>query len=84
MKNKKLLWLIPLFIGLVPFLWALVGGLYAAVNGFSGIMFGPSYYGLEAFIDWVFLFSYVAWAFYLVGAGLIALSLFMLLKKPKT
>lgn len=83
MKNKKLLWLIPLFIGLVPFLWALAGGLYAAVNGFSGVMLGPSYYGAEAFLDWVFLFSFIAWPGYLVGLALIALSLFMLLKKPK-
>jgi hypothetical protein len=83
MKNKKLLWLIPLFIGLVPFVWALIGGLYSAINGFSGIMFGPSYYGFQAFFDWVILFSYIAWPAYLVGLALIGLSLFMLLKKSK-
>jgi hypothetical protein len=84
MKNKKLLWCIPLVIGLAPFVWALIGGLYAAINGFSGLaIFGTPYYGWDAFLDWTFLFSFVAWPAYLVGLGLIILSLFMLLRKPK-
>ena len=84
MKNKKLLWYIPLFIGVVPFVWALIGGVYAAINGFSGMaIFGTPYYGWSAFADWVFLFSFVAWPAYLVGAGCIGISMFMLLKKPK-
>jgi hypothetical protein len=71
-------------VGLVPFLWALFGGLYTAVNGFSGLIFGgAAYYGWNAFADWVFLFSFVAWPAYLVGIALIGISVFMLLKKPK-
>jgi hypothetical protein len=84
MKNKRLLWLIPLFIGLIPFIWALIGGCWAAIDGFSGLSFlGPRYYGFTAFADWIILFSYVAWPIYLVGLALILPSVVMLLRKPK-
>jgi hypothetical protein len=82
MKIKKSLWLIPLVLGLLPFLWALIGGLYAAINGFSGLaVLGTPYYGWSAFVDWVFLFSFVAWWSYLIGGGLIVLAVCMLRRK---
>jgi hypothetical protein len=84
MKIKKLLWFLPLILGAVPFGWALIGGLYTAVTGFGGLLVsGSRYYGFPAFRDWVILYSYLAWPFYLAGAALIGVSLFMLLRKPK-
>ena len=77
--KRKLLWKILLVLGVAPFVVALCSGLYAAVTGFSGlsILAGPEY-GIEAFVNWIVLYSYVFCPTYLVGAILIIVSIVMM------
>lgn len=69
---KKTKWKILLFLGTVPFLWAILNGIWAAVNGFSGLAISsPPTYGFAAFADWIILYSFVYWPTYVVGLILI-------------
>lgn len=77
---KKIVWKILLIIGYIPFVVALVLGLDAAINGFSGLSFCCSYYGFQAFIDCIFLFSVVYFPTYIIGIILIVLSIIKLKK----
>lgn len=77
---KKTKWKILLFVGTLPFLWGLLGGLYAAITGFSGLSISsPPAYGISAFFDWIILYSFVYWPTYLVGLLLIALAAWKLI-----
>lgn len=67
--NKKLLFKTLIIIGMAPFVIAIATGLYAAVTGFAGMAItSPPQYGFDAFIEWIFLYSYVFWPTYLAGA----------------
>lgn len=83
LRNKKTIWKSLLIIGFLPFIILLLYGFYVAITGFSGICFGlcDKEYGLPAFIDFIFLVSYVYWPVYIVGIALIILSLTKLTKQ---
>ena len=67
--SKKLLFKTLIIIGIVPFAFAVVTGIYASVTGFAGVAItSPPQYGFDAFIEWIFLYSYIFWPTYLAGA----------------
>ena len=67
--NKKFLFRILIIVGVAPFVIAVATGIYAAVTGFAGMAItSPPQYGFDAFIEWLFLYSYVFWPTYLAGA----------------
>jgi len=84
MGKKKILWIILLIVGIIPFSIPLTMGIYDSINGFSGLCFVGciNYYGLQAFIDSIYLYSFIFWPTYIIGAILIILSIIML-KKAK-
>ena len=79
--NKKLLWKSLLIIGFIPFIIALLVGIYFAITGFSGLCFCTNYYGFKAFIDSIIMFSYVFYPNYIIGIILIILSIIKLKNK---
>lgn len=81
-SNKKIVWIILLIFGLIPFILLIVGGFNAAFNGFSGLCFFSceNYYGMAALIDYVLLFSFIYWPAYVVGLLFIVLSIIRLKK----
>ena len=83
MKNKKIFWLVLLIVGIIPFAVPLIAGIYDSINGFSGVCFVgcDNYYGFQAFIDSVYLYSFILWPTYVIGASLIILSIIKLKSK---
>lgn len=81
MKNKRLIWIILLVLGSIPFVVALIYGIFSAINGFSGLCFCPNYYGFTAFFDSILLFSFVYYPAYIIGIILIVLSIIKIVKK---
>ena len=80
--KKNLLWKILLICGCVPFAAVLISGIYKAITGFSGLAFdAPPAYGLEAFLDWVILVSFLYWPLYLIGGVLIIIPVAVMLAK---
>ena len=65
---KKGLWKLLLALGAAPFGAVLVSGIFKAVTGFLGEK------GMEAFVSWVVLTSFLYWPAYAVGLVLIVLS----------
>lgn len=80
MKNKKVLWIILLVIGILFFAIPLVAGIYDSIFGFAGLCFisCDKYYGFEAFRDSIILYSFVFWPSYIVGIVFIIFSIFKL------
>lgn len=80
MKKKKVLWIILLIIGLLPFIAVLTISILASIFGFSGLCLLECsyYYGFEAFRDSIILFSFVFWPAYIVGLILIIISIIFL------
>ena len=79
--NNKRLWKILLLVGILPFVIALLTGIYNAIVGFLGLtIMGKPQYGWEAFADWVILYSFIYWPTYVIGLVLIVLSVFKLKK----
>lgn len=65
---KRIKWKILLFVGTLPFLAAVLSGVYAALTGFSGLAItSPPTYGWAAFTEWIILYSFVYWPTYVVG-----------------
>ena len=85
MKNKRIIWIILLTIGVLAFVIPLITGIYDAINGFSGMCFiaCEKYYGFDALIDSIYLYSYILWPTYIIGVVLIVLSIIKL-KSKKT
>ena len=83
MRRKKIIWIILLIIGIVSFAIPLITGIYDSIAGFSGLCFVgcDNYYGFAAFIDSVYLYSFICWPTYIVGIILIIISIIMLKKK---
>ena len=78
---KRIISKIILFIGTLPFVIAIISGIYAAATKFSGISVNYNYTSpIKSFCDWIILYSYVFWATYIIGAILIIISVIMLLK----
>ena len=69
---KNLKWKILLIIGLLPFIFVLAYGIYSMLEGFS--FFSTSYHGIDAFIFFLFIFSFLFWPLYILGAALIIIS----------
>ena len=68
MQKKNLGWIILLIVGILPFVIALGGGIYAAITGFNGMaIMSPLQYGWPAFRDWIVLWSFVYWPTYVIG-----------------
>ena len=72
---KKKVSFILLILGLLPFVILLCGGIYSAINGFSGLTISMKQYGIDAFIDWIILWSFVYWPTYIIGIVLIIISI---------
>ena len=83
--KKKIIWIILLIIGLIPFIVPLITATYDSINGFSGLCFVGCvpYYGFKAFFDCIYLYSYIAWPTYIIGIILIVLSIIKLRKVKK-
>ena len=85
--KKKILWIILLILGFVPFIMVLHLGMNNAINGLErGFCLSgdcTKYYGFSAFIDTIVLISYVFWPFYILGFVLIIFSIAKLLKNKK-
>lgn len=77
---KKNIWIILLILGLLPFIVVLIGSIYVSITGFGGLTMNH-YYGFEAFIDWLILWSYIYWPSYIIGIVLILLSIIKLKNK---
>ena len=73
--KKKILWKIIFILGLIPFVLTLIVGIYFSIIGFSGIYFGGSYYGLNAFIDSIIYIGFLYYPIYIVGFILIIMSI---------
>ena len=82
MKHKKI-WIILLVIGIIFFAIPLTVGIYDSINGFSGICFVgcEKYYGIKAFIDSIYLYSYIFWPTNILSIILKILSIIKLNKK---
>lgn len=80
MKKNKILWIIILLIGLIPFIIAFGFGICAAINGMPCIDDCIRVVGINAFVSMIVLYSLVFWPTYIVGLILIILSIFKIKK----
>lgn len=85
MKNKKIIWIALLAVGIIPFAVPLIIGIYDSINGFSGLCFFQcdNYYGLNALLDSIYLYSFIFWPTYIIGIILIIISIIKLKYKKK-
>lgn len=82
MNKRK--WKIVLFLGITPFLAAILSGFYAAITGFSGFaIMSPNLYGWAAFTEWIVLYSFIFWPTYVIGLVLILLAVAKLIASEK-
>ena len=82
MKNKKIVWISLLIFGVMSFVIPLIVGIYDSIAGFSGLCFVgcDNYYGYQALIDSIYLYSYIFWPTYIIGFSLIIISIIKLKK----
>ena len=80
MKKKQLVWICLLSVGIIIFAIPLLAGVYDSINGFSGLCFVgcDNYYGFQAFVGSIYLYSYIFWPAYIIGVVLIILSIIKL------
>lgn len=80
MKKKRIVWISLLIVGIIPFAIPLIAGIYDSLIGFSGLCFieCDNYYGFQAFIDSIYLYSFIFWPTYIIGVILIILSIIKL------
>ena len=85
MKKKKIVWISLLIVGIIPFAIPLIAGIYDSITGFSGLCFieCDNYYGFQAFIDSIYLYSFIFWPIYIIGVILIILSIIKLKNNRK-
>jgi len=69
---KQIIAIALLILGIVPFILPFAGGIYT-MSVETGWTMG----------DWLIMYSFVYWPSYLLGAVLIAVSLFLLIHKTK-
>ena len=69
---KRIIAIVLLILGIVPFILPFAGGIYT-MSVETGSTMG----------DWLIMYSFVYWPSYLLGAVLIAVSLFLLIHKTK-
>ena len=80
MKNNKILWILILIIGLLPFLFVFGIGIHAAINGMTCLDDCVRIIGFKAFIGMSALYSLVFWPTYIVGLVLIIISIIQIRK----
>ena len=80
MKKKRIVWISLLIVGIIPFAIPLIAEIYDSLIGFSGLCFieCDNYYGFQAFIDSIYLYSFIFWPTYIIGGILIILSIIKL------
>ena len=79
-NDQKLFWIILLILGILPFIIALVLGIYYAISGFAGLCFCGNFYGFKAFGESITLYSYNFYQNYILGVILIILSIIKMKK----
>ena len=82
---KKIVGIILIIIGVIPFILTLGLALYAAIAGSSYLcFFGPctKYYGFDPFIFIITIFGAAFWYIYLIALILIIIGI-ILIKKAK-
>ena len=82
-SKSKLILKILLFLGILLLLIPIISGIYYSIFGYSGlcIVSCKKYYGFEAFIDSIIVYSYILWPSYIIGLILIIVSLVLLKQK---
>jgi len=70
--KKRIIGIVLLIIGIVPLILPFAGGLYT-VSVQSDLTMG----------DWLIMYSFLYWPSYVLGAVLIAVSLYLLIRKTK-
>lgn len=83
MNKKKVLSILLIGIGSLPFLYILYRCIDAAIYGFSFGIWAPAEYGAQAFLSILVLGSYLIWPAYLVGMILIIIGIHLLIKSKK-
>ena len=87
--KRKILWISLLILGFVPFLFAIFVGLCGAIDGMTeGFCLSftggcTRYYGFRAFVDAIYLYSFIFWFTYILGAALIVASIIIKKKTKK-
>ena len=81
-KNKdKLIYKILLGIGIIPYLFLILSGIYSTIYGI--IFFSSIIYGLDAFLTVSILVVFIYWPIYLISLFLIIFSIIKLRKLKK-
>ena len=78
--NDKKMWLILLIVAILPFLTALVLGIYFAITGFSGLCLCGNFYGFKAFYESILLYLYNYYPNCIIGLILIVLAIIKIKK----
>ncbi|MGM9849969.1 MAG: hypothetical protein ACI31V_03625 [Bacilli bacterium] len=80
---KKKFWIVFLIVGIIPFIIPIISGIYYSIRGYSGLCWWQCdyYYGFNAFIDSIILYSYILWPTYIIGIVIIVLSIIKLKNK---
>lgn len=83
MKHEKEKWIIILIVGIILFVIPLIMGIYNSINGYSGLCWWicDYYYGVDALIDSILIYSYIFWPTYIIGVILIVFSIIKLRNK---
>ena len=80
---KKKFWIVFLIVGIIPFIIPIISGIYYSRRGYSVLCWWQCdyYYGFNAFIDSIILYSYILWPTYIIGIVIIVLSIIKLKNK---
>ena len=82
MRKRKCKCNILLLVGIIPLIIPIIGGIYDSITGFSGLCFSScnNYYGFKAFVNSVYLYSFIFWPTYIISIILIIFSIIKLKK----
>lgn len=81
-RSKKTIWKILLFCGFIPFIIPIFLGIGSTIFGHAGLCFFgcEKVYGIKAFLESIYLYSYLLWPSYIIGLLLIVFSTIKLKK----
>ena len=81
--KKKILWIILLILGIIPFIMPLISGIYDAIYGYTELLCFDctKEYGIKAFINSIYLYSAFFYPTYIIGFILMFISIIKLKKK---
>ena len=79
----KIIFKILFIIGLIPFIIPILLGIGSTIFGHAGLCFFvcEKVYGIKAFLESIYLYSYLLWPSYIIGLLLIVFSTIKLKKK---